>query len=72
MAYELSTIEKVREIIYSGDAVYDCKLYFNKELIPVEQISNIKISSPIIDTTQDTGTMFHLGTFISQQLTIKF
>ena len=72
MAYELSTIEKVREIIYSGDAVYDCKLYFNKELIPVEQISNIKISSPIIDTTQETGTMFHLGTFISQQLTIKF
>lgn len=72
MAYELSTIEKVREIIYSGDAVYDCKLYFNKELIPVEQISNIKISSPIIDTTQDTGTMFHLGTFISQRLTIKF
>ena len=72
MAYELSTIEKVREIIYSGDAVYDCKLYFNKELIPVEQISNIKISSPIIDTTQDTGTMFHLGTFISQKLTIKF
>ena len=46
MAYELAT-ERMREIIYSGDATYDCKLYFNNTLIPVEQIASIKISSPI-------------------------
>lgn len=71
MAYSLAT-ERMREIIYSGDATYDCKLYFNNTLIPAEQISSIKISSPIIDTTSDTGKMFHIGTFISQQLKIKF
>jgi len=71
MAYELAT-QRMREIIYSGDANYDCKLYFNDTLIPPEQIASIKISSPIIDTTAETGQMFHLGTFISQQLTIKF
>ena len=71
MAYEFTT-EKIREIIYSGDATYDCKLYFNDELILPEQIVNIKISSPIIDTTSETGKMFHIGTFISQQLKIKF
>ena len=71
MAYELAT-ERMREIIYSGDAQYDCKLYFNNSLVPPEQISSIKISSPIIDTTSGTGQMFHIGTFISQKLTIKF
>lgn len=71
MAYELAT-ERMREIIYSGDATYDCKLYFNNTLIPTEQIASIKISSPIIDTTPETGKMFHLGTFISQQIIIKF
>lgn len=71
MAYELAT-ERMREIIYSGDATYDCKLYFNNSLVPPEQISSIKISSPIIDTTSGTGQMFHIGTFISQKLTIKF
>ena len=71
MAYELTT-EKMREIIYSGDANYDCKLYFNDVLISPEQIASIKISSPIIDTTPETGKMFHLGTFISQQIIIKF
>ena len=71
MAYKLAT-ERIREIIYSGDATYDCKLYFNDILVPVEQIANINISSPIIDTTPETGKMFHLGTFISQQITIKF
>lgn len=71
MAYELAT-ERMREIIYSGDATYDCKLYFNNTLIPAEQLASIKISSPIIDTTPETGKMFHLGTFISQQIIIKF
>ena len=71
MAYELTT-NRMREIIYSGDAQYECKLYFNNSLVPPEQISSIKISSPIIDTTSRTGQMFHIGTFISQKLTIKF
>ena len=71
MAYELTT-NRMREIIYSGDAQYECKLYFNNSLVPPEQISSIKISSPIIDTTSGTGQMFHIGTFISQKLTIKF
>ena len=71
MAYELAT-ERMRKIIYSGDATYDCKLYFNNTLIPTKQIASIKISSPIIDTTPETGKMFHLGTFISQQIIIKF
>ena len=71
MAYNLAT-DKMREIIYSGGAVYDCRLYFNNSLIPAEQISQIKISSPILDNGSNTGTMFHIGTFISQQITIKF
>lgn len=71
MAYNLAT-DKIREIIYSGGAVYDCRLYFNDSLIPAEQISDIKISSPIIDASASAGTMFHIGTFISQQITIKF
>jgi hypothetical protein len=62
----------LKNVIYSGDATYDCRLYFNDILVPPEQISNIKISSPIIDTTSDTGKMFHIGTFISQQIKIKF
>ena len=71
MAYKLAT-DKMREIIYSGGAVYDCRLFFNDTLIPAEQISEIKISSPILDSSAGTGTMFHLGTFISQQISIKF
>lgn len=71
MAYNLAT-ERIREVIYSGDVMYDCKLYLNDTLVPIEQISNINISSPIIDTTSETGKMFHIGTFISQQIKIKF
>ena len=71
MAYKLAT-DEMREIIYSGGAVYDCRLFFNDTLIPAEQISEIKISSPILDSGAATGTMFHLGTFISQQISIKF
>ena len=71
MAYKLAT-DKMREVIYSGGAVYDCRLYFNNQKIPVEQISQIKISSPIIDSGTSGNTMFHIGTFISQQITIKF
>lgn len=70
MAYNVSN--KFREVLYSGESQYDCKLYFNGDRVPAEQIQNIKISSPIIDTTEETGTMFHIGTFISQAITIKF
>ena len=70
MAYNVS--ENYRTIVYSGEALYDCRLKINNDLVPVERISSIKISSPIIDTTTETGSMFHIGTFISQKLDIKF
>lgn len=70
MAYNVS--QNYRTIVYSGGALYDCRLKINNNLVPVSQISSIKISSPIIDTTSETGSMFHIGTFISQKLDIKF
>ena len=70
MAYQVSN--SFRITIYNGDSDYDCKLFINGGRIPVEQISKITISSPIIDTTQETGQIFHIGTFISQSITIKF
>ena len=71
MAYS-NISENYRTVVYSGDAIYDCKLYVDNVLISPEQISSIKISSPIIDNTSDTGSMFHIGTFISKKLDIKF
>ena len=70
MAYEVSN--DYRTVVYSGGALYDCRLKVNNVLVPISQISTIKISSPIIDTTTETGSMFHIGTFISQKLDIKF
>lgn len=70
MAYEVSN--NYRTVVYSGGALYDCRLKVNNVLVPISQISTIKISSPIIDTTTETGSMFHIGTFISQKLDIKF
>lgn len=70
MAYSVSN--NYRTIVYSGGAIYDCELKFNNVQVPNEQISSIKISSPIIDTTSETGSMFHIGTFISKSLEIKF
>lgn len=70
MAYNVS--QNYRNVVYSGEALYDCQLYINEDLIPWQQISSIKISSPIIDSTADTGSMFHIGTFASQLLEIKF
>ena len=70
MAYNVS--ENYRTVVYSGEALYDCKLYINNNLIPINQISSINISSPIIDTTSEGGSMFHIGTFISQKLDIQF
>ena len=70
MAYNVS--QNYRNIVYSGAALYNCQLYVNNNLIPITQISSITISSPIIDTTNDNGSVFHIGTFISQKLEIKF
>lgn len=70
MAYDVS--EKFKQIIYSGDVKYDCKLYFGDFLVPVEQIVYIKISSPIIDVSETTGKYYHIGTFASQKIEIKF
>ena len=57
MAYNVS--ENYRTIVYSGEALYDCRLTINGILVPIEQIQTIKISSPIIDTTTDTGSMIN-------------
>lgn len=70
MAYDVS--ENYRTIVYSGGAKYNGRLYFDNVLIPAKQISYIKISSPIIDTSSETGKMFHIGTFVAQSITIKF
>ena len=70
MAYSVSN--DYRTIVYSGGAIYNCELKINNVQVPNEQISSIKISSPIIDTTTETGSMFHIGTFISKSLEIKF
>ena len=70
MAYNVSN--NYRDIVYSGGAIYDCMLKINNVQVPNTQIQSIKISSPIIDTSADTGKMFHIGTFISQSLEIKF
>lgn len=70
MAYNVSN--NYRTVVYSGEALYDCRLKINNLQVPNSQIQTIKISSPIIDSTTDTGSMFHIGSFISQTLEIKF
>ena len=70
MAYNVSN--DYRTVVYSGDALYDCRLKINNVQVPNTQIQTIKISSPIVDTTTDSGSMFHIGTFVSQTLEIKF
>lgn len=70
MAYTVS--EEWREKCYSGESLYDCRLYIGETLVPTEQIANIKISSPIIDNTSENSNSFYVGSFISQKITIKF
>lgn len=70
MAYNVS--QNYRTIVYSGGAIYNCELKINNVQVPNSQIQSIKISSPIIDTTSESGSMFHIGTFISKTLEIKF
>lgn len=70
MAYIVS--ENFNKVLYSEDLQYDCILEINGTRVPIEQIKKIENSSPIIDTTNETGKLFHLGTFISNQITITF
>lgn len=66
---DIDITEEFRNKEYGGSSVYQCELKIGDTLVPISQISSIKISSPLIDTTSET---FYIGTFISQQLTIKF
>lgn len=61
--------EKYRERIYSGGALHRASLTINNENIPTSNIKSIKISSPIIDTTEE---YFYVGTFIGQKVEIAF
>ena len=67
MAYIVSN--EFREQLYSGSSKFKGKLTINNEIISNSLISSISISSPIIDTSSE---FFYVGSFISQQLTIKF
>ena len=61
--------DKFRERVYSGGALYNCKLKIDNQDVPISQIAKITISNPIIDTSSET---FYVGSFISQKITIKF
>jgi len=60
---------KFRQQEYSGEALFNAKLYINDILVPNDLIASINLSEPIIDTSVD---YFYLGSFISNKLTIKF
>lgn len=61
--------KKYREKIYSGGALHRASLSINGHIISNSNIKSIKISSPIIDTTQD---YFYIGTFLAQKVEIQF
>lgn len=67
MAYPVD--ESFTNKIYSGSSEFRATLTINGDVIPRSQIASIKISSPMIDKEKD---YFHIGTFLSQKLTIKF
>lgn len=58
-----------RERIYSGGAINRTFLYIKEQRIPTSNIKSIKISSPIIDTSQE---YFYIGTFVAQKLEVQF
>lgn len=66
-----STIDdRIKEIVYSGDSTgYTCHLNIEGTDILPSQIANIHLSKPIIDTSNE---YFYIGSFISNQLQIKF
>ena len=61
--------EEFRAKSYSGSSQYKAKLTIGGDLVPNSQISKIVISSPIINKNDK---VFTLGSFVSQQITIKF
>ena len=61
--------EEFRAKSYSGSSQYKAKLTIGDYLVPNSQISKIVISSPIINKNDK---VFTLGSFVSQQITIKF
>lgn len=61
--------EEFRAKSYSGSSQYKAKLTIGDDLVPNSQISKIVISSPIINKNDK---VFTLGSFVSQQITIKF
>ena len=61
--------EEFRAKSYSGSSQYKAKLTIGGDLVPNSQISKIVISSPIINKNDK---VFTLGSFVSQELTIKF
>lgn len=69
MAYSVSD-EWIAQC-YSGESLYSCRLLINDRFVPIEQISKIEINSPIIDNS-NKDSVFYIGTFISQSITIKF
>jgi len=70
MAYNVS--DEFRTQCYSGEAIYSCRLLINDVQVPIEQIAKIEINSPIIDNTNQSNSLFYIGSFISQSITIKF
>lgn len=75
MAYIVKNSEGVdvtqafRKKEYGGSSIYQTKLTIDGVVVPTNQIAKITISNPIIDTTSE---IFYVGSFISQQITIKF
>lgn len=67
MAFPVS--QRFKDTVYSGEAIYSTRLFINNIAVPIDQISEIKISDPIIDTN---AQFFYIGTFISKKLTITF
>lgn len=61
--------EEFRAKSFSGSSQYKAKLTIGGDLVPNSQISKITISSPIINKNDK---VFTLGSFVSQQITIKF
>ena len=58
-----------RTTVYSGESLYSCYLTIGSTTVSSDLIESIKITRPIIDTTQK---YFYIGTFISDKVEIAF
>lgn len=61
--------ENARKKMYSGSSLYKCVLTIGDKLIEPRYLKSIKISDPIIDTSNKN---MYIGTFISKQVEISF